>query len=124
MLKNPFTRMRSGIQSRPYFFISFVITIVLYAIFQTFSSWAWSSCLLLSWNIAISCYLLLTMLNLWHSDHAHILQRAQQQDASKWLILFLVFLTLVMCFIAIIIEVNLFAQSEFVRMGHFILSRL
>lgn len=83
MLKNPFTRMRSGIQSRPYFFISFVITIVLYAIFQTFSTWAWSSCLLLSWSIAISCYLLLIMLNLWHSDHAHILQRAQQQDASK-----------------------------------------
>ncbi len=29
---------------------------------------------------------------------------------------------LVMCFIAIIVEVNLFAQSEFVHMGHFILS--
>ena len=122
MIKTPFSRMKTGIQYRPYFFISFVITIVLYAIFQTLTAWSWSSCLLISWNIAISCYLVLTMRSLWHSDHAHILQRAQQQDASKWLILFLVFLTLVMCFIAIIVEVNLFAQSEFVRMGHFILS--
>lgn len=35
MIKTPFSRMKTGIQYRPYFFISFVITIVLYAIFQT-----------------------------------------------------------------------------------------
>ncbi len=121
MIKTPFSRMKQGFNIVLIFLSVFVITIVLYAIFQTLTAWSWSSCLLISWNIAISCYLVLTMRSLWHSDHAHILQRAQQQDASKWLILFLVFLTLVMCFIAIIVEVNLFAQSEFVRMGHFIL---
>ena len=61
MIKTPFSRMKTGIQYRPYFFISFVITIVLYAIFQTLTAWSWSSCLLISWNIAISCYLVLTM---------------------------------------------------------------
>lgn len=122
MIKTPFSHIKTGMQSHPYFFISFLITTVLYGIFQCLSPWTRSTCLLISWNIAVSGYLLFTLLNFWHSDHQHILQRAQQQDASKWLILLLLFLTLVMCFIAIIVEINLFAQTDFARMGHFLLA--
>lgn len=48
---------------------------------------------LISWNIAVVVYLILTMKVLWSANHAHILKRAQQQDASKWLIIFLVVIT-------------------------------
>lgn len=61
---------------------------------------------------------------LWRIDHAHILQRAMQQDASKWIILFLVIITLIMCFIAFIIEINHLPQDTTIRTGHLILSVL
>lgn len=38
-------------------------------------------------------YLAISLKKLWHTDHAHILQRAIQQDASKWIILMLVLLS-------------------------------
>ena len=113
--------IKTALQSRLYFFIIFPAIIGFYLVLQTVTPLSWSSCLLISWNIAIYAYLLLTIKKLWRIDHAHILQRAMQQDASKWIILFLVIITLIMCFIAIIVEMNLFAQSEFVRIGHFIL---
>ncbi|OTG84308.1 hypothetical protein B9T33_00450 [Acinetobacter sp. ANC 5054] len=120
----PLFRLKTGLQTRPYFFISFVVTILLYLLLQTLTSWSWSTNLLLSWNIAISGYLFSTMTKLWQADHQHILQRAQQQDASKWLILFLVLMTLVMCFIAIVIEVNHLPKDPFIRISHLALSML
>lgn len=122
MKVSPFFRLKTGLQSRPYFFISFMITILIYVLLQMLTSWRWSSCLLLSWNLAISGYLFTTMTKLWQADHRHILQRAQQQDASKWLILFLVLLTLVMCFIAIVIEVNQLPKDPIIRISHLVLS--
>ena len=115
-------RFARGLKHRPYLSATFSLGLVIYAVLHFFTHWQWATCLQIGWNIAIWLYLFLTLKMMWRLDSTHILQRAQQQDASKWLILFLVFLTLVMCFIAIIVEVNLFAQSEFVRMGHFILS--
>ena len=101
-----FSNFKVALQYRPYFFISFVLTLFLFLILQFLSPWTWSTCLLISWNLAVTSYLILSMKTIWHADHFHILQRAQQQDASKWLILLLVFLTLLMCFIAIVVEVN------------------
>ncbi|CAM4224988.1 DUF1345 domain-containing protein [Acinetobacter pragensis] len=118
----PFSSIKAGMQYRPYFFVSFLMTLLLYSALQFFTAWAWSTCLLISWNLAVSAYLIFTMTRLWHTDHSRILQRAQQQDASKWLILVLVFLTLVMCFIAIVVEVNHMPPDSAIRLAHLALS--
>lgn len=116
--------IKTALQSRLYFFIIFPAIIGFYLVLQTVTPLSWSSCLLISWNIAIYAYLLLTIKKLWRIDHAHILQRAMQQDASKWIILFLVIITLIICFIAIIIEINHLPQDTTIRTGHLILSIL
>ncbi|MCO8078722.1 DUF1345 domain-containing protein [Acinetobacter lwoffii] len=116
--------IKTALQSRLYFFIIFPAIIGFYLVLQTVTPLSWSSWLLISWNIAIYAYLLLTIKKLWRIDHAHILQRAMQQDASKWIILFLVIITLIMCFIAIIIEINHLPQDTTIRTGHLILSVL
>jgi len=103
---HPLHRIKIGIQYHPYFFFTFPAIAVFYYFLDWLTQWGWSTCLLISWNIAIYSYLLLTLKKLWRTEHENILQRAQQQDASKWLILLLVVLTLIMCFIAIVIEIN------------------
>lgn len=122
MTMRTFHRFKSGIQSRPYFFISFPITAFLYAIIALSTDWHWSTNLLLSWNISIFIYLLLTLKTLWSTNRAHILKRAQQQDASKWIILLLVFLTLIMCLIAIIIELTHLPNNHMIKIGHLALA--
>ena len=117
-----FHRFKSGVQSRPYFFISFITTALLYVMIAFSTDWNWSTNLLFSWNIAIFVYLILTMKTLWTTNRAHILKRAQQQDASKWIILFLVILSLIMCFIAIIIELTHLPNDHMVKLGHLILA--
>ncbi|MNE11145.1 hypothetical protein D3C80_1038900 [compost metagenome] len=117
-------RIKIGVQYHPYFFIIFPSIAVLYYFLQWLTPWSWSSCLLISWNISIYNYLCLTIKKLWRTDYAHILQRALQQDASKWIILLLVIMTLIMCFIAIIIEINHLPTDPAIRIGHLILSIL
>ncbi|OTG80645.1 DUF1345 domain-containing protein [Acinetobacter sp. ANC 4648] len=119
-----FHRIRTGIQSRPFFFITFLLTALLYIIINIFTNWHWSSILLLSWNIAVFCYLMMTIRILWTTHHQHILKRAQQQDASKWIILLLVILTLVMCFIAILVELAHLPSNPSIRFAHLSLSIL
>lgn len=114
--------IKTTLQFHLYFFIIFPAILVFYLILQTLTPLSWSSCLLSSWNIAIYAYLFFTIKKLWHIDHAHILQRAMQQDAGKWIILFLVIITLVICFIAIIIEINHLPKNPLIRTGHLILS--
>ncbi|MEG2359664.1 DUF1345 domain-containing protein [Acinetobacter sp.] len=124
MKLQPFFSLKAGVQYRPYFFVSFLMAILLYGALQLFSPWTWSTCLLISWNIAVSCYLIFTMRKLWHADHLHILQRAQQQDASKWLILLLVIMTLGMCLIAIVLELTHLPNDPTIKYGHLALSLL
>ena len=111
-----------AIQSRPYFFISFPLIAILYCIINISTNWQWSTILLISWNIAVVVYLILTMKVLWSANHAHILKRAQQQDASKWLIIFLVVLSLLMCFIAIVIELVHLPDIAIIKIGHLVLA--
>ena len=47
-----------------------------------------------------------------------------EQDASKWLILFLVILTLIICFIAIVIEINHLPKNSVIPIGQLSLSIL
>lgn len=122
MAKQLFHRLRSGVRSRPYFFISFIITAVLFFSIFFSTDWKWSTALLFSWNISVAVYLILTMKALWRANRAHILKRAQAQDASKWLILLLVVLTLIMCFIAIIIELTHLPTEHSIKIGHIALS--
>ena len=123
-IHNPFHQIRSSFVSRPYFFITFLLTAILYVVFGLFTDWTWSTRLLLGWNISILTYLVLTMRVLWTINHAHILKHAQQQDASKWFILLLVVMTLVMCFIAIIVELSHLPNITVVKYGHLALSIL
>ncbi len=116
--------IRTALQSRLYFFIIFPSILIWYFIFYSATHLSWSTCILMSWNITIYAYLLFTIKKLWHIDHHHILQRAIQQDASKWVILVLVIITLVMCFIAIIIEINHLPKDAAIRTGHLGLSIL
>lgn len=117
-------QIRSSFVSRPYFFITFLLTAILYVVIGLFTEWTWSTRLLLGWNISILTYLVLTMRVLWTINHAHILKHAQQQDASKWFILLLVVMTLVMCFIAIIVELSHLPNIAIVKYGHLALSIL
>ena len=117
-------RLKSGMQFRPFFFITFLLTALIYVVLNLFTDWTWSTNLLISWNIAVSSYLIKTMRTLWSVDHRHILQQAQQQDASKWIILLLVMLTLVMCLIAIVIELTHLPHNVLLTLGHLLLSLL
>lgn len=124
MLLPTLHRMKIGIQYHPYFFIIFPVIAVLYALLQWLTAWKWSTCLLIGWNVAIYSYLAISLKKLWHTDHAHILQRAIQQDASKWIILMLVLLSLVMCLIALIIEINHLPVDSMIRAAHLALAIL
>lgn len=121
---HPLHRIKTALQYHPYFFFTFPAIAVFYYFLHWLTQWGWSTCLLISWNIAIYSYLLLTLKKLWRTEHENILQRAQQQDASKWLILLLVILTLIMCFIAIVIEINHLPPGTTIRIGHLTLSVL
>mgnify|MGYP003704731081 CR=1 FL=1 len=119
-----FHHIRTGIQSRPYFFITFLITFAVYAVLGLSTDWVWSTKLLFGWNIAIMIYLVLTMKTLWATHQIHILKRAQQQDASKWIILLLVIFALVMCFIAIVVELSHMPSNVMFKFGHLSLAIL
>ncbi len=122
MTHSPLHHLLRSIRSRPYFFITFALTALLYLVCEFTTEWMWSTRLLLSWNIAILCYLVLTIGTLWKTTRQHILKRAQQQDASKWIILLLVFMTLVMCFIAIIVELSHLPAEPQIKYSHLALS--
>ncbi|AWL30133.1 DUF1345 domain-containing protein [Acinetobacter defluvii] len=122
MKTSPFQHFQSGISSRPYFFITFLCTAVLYEVMGFSTDWKWSTRLLLSWDISIFIYLVLTMKMLWAASPKHILKRAQQQDASKWIILLLVISCLIMCFIAIFIELTHLQDIQSFKTGHLVLA--
>ena len=117
-------RIKSSIQFRHYFFITFLLSAILYAVLSVLTHWTWSTRLLLGWNISIFTYLVLTIRVLWTANHRHILKRAQQQDASKWIILLLVVMSLIMCFIAIIVELSHLPNIALIKYGHLALSIL
>ncbi|MFC2994010.1 DUF1345 domain-containing protein [Acinetobacter sichuanensis] len=122
MIKHRLQGIKIGIQSRFYFFITFLLTAILFIFLHFTTHWAWSTQILLSWNVSILCYLIFTIRLLWRTDRHHILKRAQQQDASKWIILLLVFFTLIMCFIAIVIELSHLPHHGWIKSGHLALS--
>ena len=124
MRLNSLHRIKRGVQYHPYFFIIFPIIALVYYGLRSTTHWHWSTCILTGWDVAIYTYLVLTLRNLWRTDHANILQRAMQQDASKWIILMLVLLTLIMCFIAILVEINHLPTDSTIRITRLALTIL
>ena len=55
--------IKTALQSRLYFFIIFPAIVGFYLVLQALTPLSWSSSLLISWNIAIYAYLLLTIKN-------------------------------------------------------------
>lgn len=121
---NIFQIFKTIIRTRILFFSTFLITALLYCIITFSTDFLWSTRLLLSWNLAIVMYLGLTMHALWRADTHSILKRAQQQDESKWAILVLLIMTLIMCFIAIIVELSQLPSTPTIRFGHLSLAIL
>ena len=119
-----FKRLKNGVRYRPRFFLAIFASSLIFVLLQIFTTWTWSTALLLSWNLSIFVYLVMTMRVLWNSDHAHILQRAKQQDPSKWIIIFLVFCSIIMCLVAIIVELLQLPKEHFAKIGHIVLSIL
>ncbi|MCH7395405.1 DUF1345 domain-containing protein [Acinetobacter dispersus] len=99
-------RFARGIKHRPYLSATFTLGLVIYGILHIFIQWQWATCLQLGWNIAIWLYLFLTLKMMWHLDATHILQRAQQQDEGKWMILTVVLIAIVICFISIVVQLG------------------
>ena len=119
-----FHRFKNMLQYRRRFVYAFVWMGLIDASLHLLNDWQWSSNLLLSWNIAVLSYIGLSLSALWNIDHHQILKHAQQQDASKWVILSWVFLSLVMCFIAIVIELAHLPDAAWLKAGHLALSIL
>lgn len=119
-----FHRIKNMLQYRRRFVYTFIGMGLIDAILHLSNHWQWSSNLLLSWNIAVLSYLGVSLSSVWHIDHAQILKHAEQQDASKWVILLWVFLSLVMCFIAIVIELAHLPNAPLLKTGHLALSIL
>lgn len=117
-------RLLAGMRHRPYFFVTLGLTAVLFLLLHICTDWYWSSQLLFSWNVAVWVYLLLTMKKLWRIPHQHILQQAQQQDASKWIILALVVVSIVMCMVAIVVGLSNLPNIPAVKAGRLTLSVL
>ena len=79
---------RNAIVHRPYFFISLLLTAVLFVVLALATDWQGSTRLLLAWNVSVWLYLLFTLPKLWRTSSSHILRRAQEQDLGKWIIVF------------------------------------
>ncbi|ENX34453.1 hypothetical protein F889_01735 [Acinetobacter colistiniresistens] len=95
-----------GIKYRPYLSATFALGLLLFAALHLFTAWHWATCLLLGWNIAIWLYLFLTLKMMWHLEATLILNRAKQQDEGKWMILIVVLIAIVICFIAIVMQLG------------------
>lgn len=115
-------RVKNTLRYRPIFFISVMIAVLCYGLLEVLTHLTWSTKLLISWNIAVLTYLLTSMKKLWNADQKSIYQKAKQQDESKWIILLLVILTLVMCLVAIVVELNQLPTDSSIKLGHLALS--
>ncbi|MCU4414354.1 DUF1345 domain-containing protein [Acinetobacter sp. WU_MDCI_Axc73] len=105
------TRLKSGIYNRPHFFTALLIGFVT-AIVLTFTTvWHWSTTILLSWNISVGIYLIYVGKMMWQADHLAMQTQAKKQDESKWVIMLLVILALLMCLIAIVMQLSTITKN-------------
>ena len=120
----PLYRLKSGIKNRPLFFLSIITSVIFYLLLGFITTFTWSTKLLICWDISVLCYLFMTAKILWGATQQHIFERAEQQDESKWVIFLLVMITLIMCLVAIAVELTHLPQEHIAKLGRLALSVL
>ena len=113
-----FQHLGRSVQNRPHFFIALFIGIVTAGILTWLTSWKWSTILLVSWNASVSIYLLHVWQLMKSADHSQMQQQAKKQDESKWVIMLIVLLALIMCLVAILIQLSQLPSESSAKLGH------
>lgn len=119
-----FQHLGRSVLNRPHFFIALFIGFITASIFTWFTSWKWSTILLVSWNTSISIYLLHVWQLMKSADHSQMQQQAKKQDESKWVIMLIVLLALTMCLVAILIQLSQLPSDHAAKLGHVALALL
>ena len=116
-------RVKHGLRHRPYLFVALAAGVLLFGLLHGLTAWHWSSCLLLSWNSAAWLYLGHTLRLMWRTDASQMLARAQAADESKWVILSVVMVAVLVCLVAIVAQLHLPPSADqFPRFVHVLLT--
>ena len=99
-------RLHHGFSQRPYLSGAFALGGFLYFILRGVTTWHWSTCLLLSWNVATWMYLLVTLRMMLKTSTQNILQRARDLDESKWVIMCAVLVAVLVCLVGIVVQLS------------------
>lgn len=119
-----FHSLMSGIKNRPQFFLAFLTAAVLSILLFWLTSWSWSTNLLIGWNTAIWLFLANLAYRMWQADHSDMQEQAKRQDESKWIILLLVIMALIMCMVAIGAQLSDLPKTGWLKFGHLLLAFL
>ena len=85
---------------------------------------SWSTNLLIGWNTAIWLFLANLAYRMWQADHSDMQEQAKRQDESKWIILLLVIMALIMCMVAIGAQLSDLPKTGWLKFGHLLLAFL
>ena len=105
-MKKVLQHLHTGFVHRPYLFGAFALGISVYVLLRFMTAWQWSTCLLIGWNIATWSYLLTTLHMMLNTRTDNILQRARDQDESKWVIMTAVLVAVLVCLVAIVVQLS------------------
>lgn len=113
-----------SVKNRPHFFIALFVGVIVGILLTWFTSWKWSTILLVSWNGSIGLYLLNVFKLMKNADHSQMQQQAKKQDESKWVIMLIVLLAISMCLVAILVQLSQLPSDHYAKLGHVALALL
>ncbi|HCH8072027.1 TPA: DUF1345 domain-containing protein [Acinetobacter baumannii] len=119
-----FQHLGRSVQNRPHFFIALIFGVVVASLLAWLTSWKWSTILLASWNGSISLYLLHVWKLMRSADHSQMQQQAKKQDESKWVIMLIVLLAIIMSLVAILVQLSQLPSGHYEKLGHVALALL
>ena len=119
-----FRHIGRSVLNRPLFFVALLVGVILACTLAWLTTWHWSTVLLISWNSAVGLYLLHVIKLMRDADHSEMQQQAKKQDESKWVIMLIVLLALIMCLVAILLQLSHLPASGALKLGHIGLSLL
>lgn len=99
-------RLHHGFLQRPYLSGAFVLGVTLYFMLSLMTDWQWSTRLLIGWNGASWMYLLRTLQMMRTTEVDHILERAKNQDESKWVIMGAILMAVLVCLVGILVQLS------------------
>lgn len=117
-------QVKNSICARPHFFSAIAIGCLSDVLLQTFNALPWATNLLISWNMSIAFYLIMVFKMMFQADHSAMMLRAEQQDESKWIIMLFVLMALIMCLVAIVMQLSAITKDTPFKIGHFALALL